>query len=385
MRRRLAGTAALAALIACSHGNGDPTSTEDTNEIIHGKLDTSAHDAVVLVIAPGDTAGYISRCTGTVVAPNLVLTARHCVSKTDLSSICNADGSAQRGGGVYSDKKASDLRIYTGLTAAADVGTLPKTARAGVSDTSARGKKIIVEDTSTYCDHDVAFLVLDRDLDVAVAPMRLAGGPREGELLTAVGWGYAETGVLATERMFRTDIPVRAVGPRVLNAGGAGLGASEFLVGEAICQGDSGGPSFSASGALVGVVSRGGNGTSSTSNAAAGCIGTRTVNTYTHLAEKLDLVTSAFEAAGHAPLLEAPIADAGRDASSLEISDAGTDAAPIAVPVVVEQPDAAASSAPQAPVATSSNGGCSATPGAGTSNAGLLGLALLLVRRRRRT
>src|SRR6187402_140376 len=106
MRRLLAGTAALAALIACSHGGSSDATTDDANEIIHGKVDDASHDSVVLLVAPVAGTTDVNLCTGTVVAPNLVLTARHCVSTTDGSSICNADGTATSGGRVLGDKKA---------------------------------------------------------------------------------------------------------------------------------------------------------------------------------------------------------------------------------------------------------------------------------------
>jgi hypothetical protein len=56
----------------------------------------SAHDEVVyLAMYSGDT--FMGSCSGTVVAPNLVLTARHCVSQTDEAGDCRVDGSAVTG------------------------------------------------------------------------------------------------------------------------------------------------------------------------------------------------------------------------------------------------------------------------------------------------
>ncbi len=82
---------------------------------------------------------------------------------------------------------------------------------------------------------------------------------------------------------------------------------------ESICSGDRGGPAFVApSGAIVGVVSRGGNGLQPTQDAGAiacvdssGAAGTFCArNIYTQVAPFKDFILSGFEAAGHTPWLE---------------------------------------------------------------------------------
>ena len=379
MRRLLVGTAALATLIACAHG-GDSSSDSDSSEIINGERDTKANDAVVLLLSSSGS------CTGTVVAPNLILTARHCVSKTDGSSICKADGTASFGGGVYTDKPASDMRVFAGVDAQRNFRATVPAPRAGRADKSARGKQLIVEDTDTYCSHDVAFLVLDRDMDVPVAPIRLSGGARPGEKLTAVGWGIIEDGTLATERKVREDIPVLFAGPKILGAGAIGIGASEFQVGESICQGDSGGPSFSSTGALVGVVSRGGNGQGNKEDAASGCRGSVTRNVYTHLGTKTELVTRAFEAAGHEPIPETPSADAGAPDGG-DTTDAGTDVSVATpeptTPPVVDKKDPTPVPSSQPIASSGRDGGCSAAPGA-ADGGWLLGLVAIAFGRRRK-
>jgi hypothetical protein len=279
----------LGLLFACTRsesGNND-------SEIIDGVLDTNVHDSVVLV-AMQENGRLAGTCTGTMVAPNLLLTARHCVSNTDRGSLCRVNGTAVSGAKITGDLAPNDILVYTGTTAIAGVTDATKAA--------ARGKQIIRETATVLCNRDVAFVLLDTELTTPIAPIRLKTGARDGELLTAVGWGLTEDGFQPRKRIQRPNVPVTDVGPLAFGAQTTiGLGNSEFLVGEAFCSGDSGGPAFSAKGAVVGVVSRGGNGREDEANRAVACIGPDTIGFYTHLGEKAALVTQAFTASGFTP------------------------------------------------------------------------------------
>lgn len=77
-RRIMFSLAAALAVGACSDA---PTTSSDTGSgpsfITSGQLDGSAHPAVVLIIA--DVSGApLFRCSGTLIAPTVVLTAGHC-------------------------------------------------------------------------------------------------------------------------------------------------------------------------------------------------------------------------------------------------------------------------------------------------------------------
>jgi hypothetical protein len=350
--KHVAGRAFLGALAAsgmiafgCRNGGG----AADEVDIIHGEPDTNANDATVLLVKM-EEGRPASTCTGTLVAPNLVLTARHCVSETDRSSVCKSDGTALSGGAIGADSRPADLLVYTGTEAIVDLGNIAAAA--------ARGKRLITETAAELCNKDVAFLLLNRNVDGPIAAIRTDGGPRPEEKLTAVGWGLTETGDSPRVRMKRDGVPITAIGPQVTGLGGAGIGSSEFLAGEVFCAGDSGGPAYSALGAVVGVVSRGGNGTSDPENRAAGCIGDRTRNTYTHLANKLELIAAAFKASGFEPLREGESRDAGSDAQA-PAADAGPSVSP---PDAGERNDASASDA------SSRDAGRSAASVAGKKN-----------------
>ena len=81
-----ASLAIAATVAACSTApDGSDPGVERTGvssqKIIKGKLSAEDQDAVVLLIH-SDFASYFAACTGTLLAPNLVLTARHCTSET---------------------------------------------------------------------------------------------------------------------------------------------------------------------------------------------------------------------------------------------------------------------------------------------------------------
>ncbi|CAN5921977.1 hypothetical protein BH11MYX4_BH11MYX4_47270 [soil metagenome] len=261
--------------------------------VIGGEPSTVAQNAVILIEATLGDASY--SCSGTLVAPNLVLTARHCVSATVEAGIsCSDKGAPLQNGTFGADTPASDLTIYTGLDAR-------KRGRAGAAP-DAVGTALVHDPSAVLCNADVAFIVLDRKLPGRTAPLRVASGAALHEKLTLVGWGLEKSGELPNERAQRSGITVTFIGPRIFDTStNAGLADSEFMTGESICSGDSGGPMFAASGALVGVVSRGGGGNISPTNDASTCIGTYVTSIFTHLANMGPLVARAFAAAG-APL-----------------------------------------------------------------------------------
>ena len=438
--RSLASMACVGALLAVAAGcsssapdeaaeGGERSVARASSPIIQGTTSTSEQDAVVLIVLH-DTSGQIKgTCSGTLVAPNLVLTARHCVSDTDEGALCTKGGAALQQGGARADLRAADLSIYTGVNAV-QVADQPNKA-------AARGKQIIHEAVSTICNADVAFIVLDAAVSGRVAALRLTGATREGEVLTAVGWGITESNNLPGSRQQRSNVQVQAVGPLTLDTqSNIGLGDSEFLVGESICSGDSGGPTLSSKGAVVGVVSRGGGGGSGNpdpNNPSASCIGQNVLNFYTHLSQKGALVAKAFAAAGAQPRTEGDppglgvgekckvdldcSADACVKGTCERRCDDGTTCAATevcvpfetakkvcapaptsaAAPAAAAEPDPTSADAPVKPssVTTTTTTGCSTSPlgspsrgGAGSGGAGFVlavgALAMMTARRRRR-
>src|SRR5690606_8788372 len=82
--------------------------------IIGGTTSGTEHDSVVVLTTFRDGARRFL-CSATLVAPNLILTARHCV--TDFaagSAACTAEGTPVTGAGVQADRDPSSLVVFVG-------------------------------------------------------------------------------------------------------------------------------------------------------------------------------------------------------------------------------------------------------------------------------
>lgn len=289
--RRLA--LALSLVLAACAAPSEPDPPDDvartSSPIIKGADSDASQDAVVLIMhydalqAGGSTDG----CTGVMLTPELVLTARHCVSVTDPSAACSSDGTALAGGQVTSDHKPSALYVFAGNKRPDLISGLGK---------AARGAEIITTGAKTICNNDLALILLDRKLEGAkIAPVRLDGGPARGELVTVVGWGITDTETFPSTRQTRDGVKITDVGPA------RALGPAEFKTGEGTCSGDSGGPALaSETGAVLGVLSRGGNGTGG--QGAENCVDGE--NVFTGVAQHKDTVLAAYAKTGQEPWLE---------------------------------------------------------------------------------
>jgi hypothetical protein len=263
--------------------------------IINGQPSPPDDDAAIL-IPLFQNGQFFGTCSGVVIAPNLVLTARHCVSNTNAGAVaCAPDGTPLDGGEVLSDRAASDLGVIVG---AALKLTL-----------DASGTQIFTTGADTLCNNDIGLILLDKPLTVPFAEVRLQAPPTAGENFRAVGWGVSNNSS-GFSRRFRDPVPIVKVGPAADDSGVSGIGPNEFEVGESICEGDSGGPAFDdTTRAVIGVVSRGGNGKVAAKGDPADitCVdgpGFMTQNIYTRIDGFPDLFNQAFAAAGTDPWIE---------------------------------------------------------------------------------
>ncbi len=211
---------------ACAPVDESPTLDPAVDAIAGGVRDRGRHPAVVaLRLRDGGL------CTGTLVGPRAVLTARHCVSETVETLRCPTPRAQ-----VLRDLDPRGIEV----TNADDARTAPSLAR---------GSDLVRLDDDTLCGADVAVLLLDRAIS-GVAPLRLGGRAlAPGDVVTVVGYGRRgdtrRAGV--GERYVRASVPLRAVSD------------DEFLTGVSGCPGDSGGPALDPRTAeILGVVSRGG-------------------------------------------------------------------------------------------------------------------------------
>jgi hypothetical protein len=108
-----------------------------------------------VVAVYSDLGTAVKLCTGIVLLPNLVLTARHCLDPNPVSiEAIDCDAS------VISDPPPSAaVRVIAGQ----DIDLAPEDARAQVSEF------LLPEDNGKLCGEDIALLLLDRALPVASA------------------------------------------------------------------------------------------------------------------------------------------------------------------------------------------------------------------------
>ena len=246
--RAIAAKVAMAMLAAVGSGIASGCAHQQSAVDVQRAL-THASTGVVAVATSHDGEGSVTLCSGTVVAPNLVLTARHCVSNaiTTMPS-CDADGRSHNGAHLGDDADPSHIAIYVGDHVQID-RDVPQ----------AHATKTLHPVGHVLCDADVAYIVLDKPLTgVAILPLKLRATVETGEEIVPVGFGGGTDNVIG-ERRSRPRSTVLAVGPTADDATGAVLGPREFEVDTATCRGDSGGPAIDIrTGEVVGVVSRGG-------------------------------------------------------------------------------------------------------------------------------
>lgn len=263
-----------------------------------GEPSGESDDAVVFVIAKGS---HTSRCTATLVAPNLVITAKHCVVEFSSEPFsCTSEGEltpGSRGGVMGALLAPENISIGVGR----DPGLNPEPSAVGV--------QIFSTETPSICRNDIAMVLLDRQVfDVPIRPMRLGRGNSRGDLLRVVGYGLDENSVFGKrntlsgqriaqvgESVFLADADADPVPPRTF-----------MTAGPSLCIGDSGGPALTENEAITAVWSQ----------LVGECGDQDARNFFTQIAPFEDtIVEPAFEAAGAEPLPEIETGSGGSPAT----------------------------------------------------------------------
>jgi Trypsin len=248
-RVRATGVALLGlfhvALASCA------TDVGQTSQGIFGGVSDTTHTNVVGIVIMG--SGGFGTCTGSLIAPNLVLTARHCVSEVS-------------GEGIVCSRFTQNGTTYEPSVSAApyNAGSFLVTTDAVIGQNSrfTRVANVWVPDNTTgqpMCGRDIALLRLSSNI-TTVAPIepRIDIAPRIGDIFTASGFGAtnARGGGSGTRRM-RDGLRVEHVGLAQARPGLTVITQEEWLADTGTCQGDSGGPALDEAGAVFGVLSRG--------------------------------------------------------------------------------------------------------------------------------
>lgn len=344
-------------LLACTTPRGETTSTT-RGAIQGGALDSGDKFAVAIVDASN------GMCSGTLIAPNLVLTARHCIAADDGGSFI--DCAKDR---FESPRAPATFRVTSATTADFD------TAEYAVT-------KILVPSDSLFCGNDIALLVLDQNATGIVADPML--DLPDLDAVTAIGFGTTAPGANDDgKRRKLADVAVACVPgipARDCDLSSYEMAKTELAGGAGLCEGDSGSgayvPASIASGkpVVVGVLSRG-------TDDGETCLDS--IYTRTDAFKKLlvDGATQAQAAGGYALPNWAKPAGATPD----PVEDPPADPSD---PSAKDDPSATAGTTTPA-TTTTTESGCSAASGNSRGNGGnfwpLAVIAAAFIKRRRRS
>lgn len=254
-KRLVSGLVFVSAVgIAACSSNAAPAPSEESCAVAQGIQGGRTDTTNTFVVGIASTAGHL--CSGALIAPNLVLTARHCVAQSPARIDCQT-------------AKFGALRSATSMY----VTTNPSLRNPGGSGWY-QASKIRVPTESEVCGTDIALIVLRTSIPASVAkPITpsvqhpVTDRQRYGSKVAAIGYGDDGAGNAGVRRI-KEDIdvlcfpgdPTLGCGSRITQS----VTTKEFITGAGTCQGDSGSSaieqkSLEANAPIsLGVLSRGG-------------------------------------------------------------------------------------------------------------------------------
>jgi MYXO-CTERM domain-containing protein len=283
-------SAFVALLISgCMGADAAPPIASQSSEIQGGTTDSTDTFSIGIVQTEDIQDDMVAYCTGVMLGPNLVATARHCVAELSSTTI---DCSTSVFGSLY---PASDLYLTTATTIDPQTVTAC-VARPADCPYNNSVTTIIVPSGAgedTVCGNDIALLILGDPISLPQYVVPTINPPMTSSqyetTVTAIGYGVTTptdtSGSTAGTRRIKENVALQCI-PDDPNPSESALNcytqntqpppqsfltASEFMSGDSTCEGDSGSGAFEQSNfnagkwVAFGVLSRGGtNGTPGT-------------------------------------------------------------------------------------------------------------------------
>lgn len=237
----VSGALILATAGACSSAAPTSEPTAQSASPIQGGTDDTTHDfAVAVVVNLGENQGEL--CSGALLAPNLVATARHCVAQLSSTQI---DCATSTFGAPFAPSQFvvsnSPVLEPGAATYAVDQVIVP----------TGSGEDLV-------CGNDIALLVLSRNVELPSYVDPVISPPMTNHsvwatTVTAIGYGEATPldGSSAGTRRIKEDIGLVCI-PNDTTfvdcyadpANKSILTTSEFESGDGTCEGDSGSSAY---------------------------------------------------------------------------------------------------------------------------------------------
>lgn len=263
MNGKVLGSVALATLAfatlagGCSSSSPSPEPIATNAAPVQGGATDTAHPFAVGVCmgsGPGQCQGI---CSGALIAPNLVMTARHCVSQSPQQINC----ATSNFGSQYNQTSfwiTTYYKMFQGTQG------------------WHRSKQVLVTPGTKVCGNDMALIILQDNVSAGeatpvtpVVQYSMTDHTRYSTSVTAIGFGITAPGLndSGTRRILQ-DVNLACIpGDKIIDCGnltGSQLTVNEFVSGDSTCSGDSGSSAYEQKNfnkgvpVSFGVLSRGG-------------------------------------------------------------------------------------------------------------------------------